>query len=172
MSVGQLLSDPTSFWLLKAADFWVGAVGFLITAVTFFHGWYKLTKVQSEVKAVKSRIAHYDAIFESNGMAAKYQEMMGKLDEADVDWKMIASIMTSIKIDSVGIELTLKEADKVDLGEEVRKNSIKLEKIISGIENSVTGNGVLPDKAYVQKTIRSGREIVGKSLRVFKELVQ
>ena len=165
MSVGQLLSDPTSFWLLKAADFWVGAVGFLITAVTFFLGWYKLTKVQSE-------IAHYDAIFESNGMAAKYQEMMGKLDEADVDWKMIASIMTSIKIDSVGIELTLKEADKVDLGEEVRKNSIKLEKIISGIENSVTGNGVLPDKAYVQKTIRSGREIVGKSLRVFKELVQ
>lgn len=171
MELGRLLSDPTSFSALKAADFWLGVVGFNLTLATFGLGWKKLKKVQDEVSNVKARFARYDAVFEVAEIIRMYDELSVELDGVQVDWRFVASELAKVKRMGSKIELLVKEDDD-ELAKEIRKNWNKAEKLISAIDGSFLAKNGLPEQDVVKKFLRTASDAMVKAKHVLEESVR
>lgn len=171
MSVGQMLSDPTSFWLLKAADFWFGAIGFLLTLATFVFGWLKLRNVQEEVSNVKARFARYDAVFEIAEIIRLYDDISFELDAMSSNWRLVASDLAKVRRMGSKIELVVRGADE-DLAKEIKRNWNKAEKFISAIDGSFLHKNALPDEDMVKRFLRSASGTMVTARHILEESIR
>lgn len=167
----NFLFDPTSYWLAKAADFWMGFFGFVITVLGFGVGLHRLRKVQAEVEAVKSRFAQYDAVFESMEIITEYDGILNRLDRNPIDWRSISYSMVAIKRSSPRIEAALKGAN-AELATEVRRGYRGLEKFIQTIDSANTGDGDFPEQVKFRRFLRLATENMINSKRCLEELLK
>lgn len=154
-------------------DFWIGAIGFVITIATFGLGWRKLAKVESAAQAakvavetVKLRVSRYDASVDASEALHSYREITRHLEPPE--WRTIVQAMSSVRRSAIRIDKPLSDIDALT-AEELRRAARQLDKHIRVIERAVSSNLPFPEDYAVRASVRVGEEALEKARRLIED---
>ncbi len=168
-----LLTQPDAFPAAKAADFWFGALGFVITIVGFALAWLKLSRVQEASKAAEKalndfrfRVQRYEAT--SDISVARYA-LNTILKTADVNIpKDMADLLSDIS-QAIGRIMPVVSASNGELGKALAKTKTSIERTIGRIEDASYNDGVGVNAANLRKLARNALDILHTSHQLLQE---
>lgn len=160
----QWLSDPTSIWWLKAADFWLSALGFVITVITLIVA----VKAKQAAQDAKIRVKQYDAASGSTNALVLVTNMFDSTDRGD--WKSVNRSLADVRQSIISIHKIINAEDG-KLNGDLKRASRNLQKLILALDAAENGQALHPDKVEMKQTLRKLEDTLRDAQRHLQEQI-
>lgn len=167
------IADPTSVPFWKAADFWFGAIGFVITIIGFRVGLKRLRAVEAAssaataaVLAFKFKVRAYDAAKDAAEAQYALQSALRHLDGPA--WLHVQTSLDDATSAMKRVSPQLQQPPP-RMSARLKQFHSDIDKIIISIDQGIRDPERLPDIADVGRLIRSYREYVSEIQQIMDQ---
>lgn len=167
-----LAMKPDTFPLLKAADFWFGAVGFIITICGFGIAWFKLARVQAAAKAAEEaldtfrfRVQRYEAT--SDLSIAQYAlTTIGKVGDS-YNSRDVVEMLSDVS-QALGRVESVVRTENLEIASNIGRSITSVEKTIRRLEREGAPHNQV-SSADLRKLARATIVILHSSKQVLQD---